>query len=79
MESGERIWVESILSDEDYAVTARKYPNTFVKGAKKVQEFDCDFKWRKGMGATLPEAEREARSRYLDILLAKHGLKKIET
>jgi len=47
MKEGKPIWVESLLTDKEYAEMAKKYPSTYTKGPKKVQEFECEFKWRK--------------------------------
>lgn len=66
MKLGEAIYVESLLSDKDYSEMSRQYPNTYVKGSKKVVEFDCDFKWRKGMGAPIPIEERNLVNARLD-------------
>ncbi len=66
MENGDPIWVESLLNDKEYAEMAKKYPNTYPKGSKKVQEFSCDFKWRKGMGAVKSAAEITAANIKLD-------------
>lgn len=66
MKLGEPIWVESLMNDKDYSEMSRLYPNTYAKGSKKVEEFDCDFKWRKGMGASIPIGERELVNKRLD-------------
>lgn len=54
---GKRIFVESLLSDEEYRVTAMKYPNTFSQGRKKIPFFHSeDPPWRYQMGQS-PSAE----------------------
>ena len=41
------IQVESLFTDKEYTEMAKKYTNTYTSGNKKIQEFDCEFKWRK--------------------------------
>lgn len=57
LQLGDPISVESTLTDEDYAKSAKKYPSVFTKGSKKPRIFDCDFKWRYRMGMGMPEDE----------------------
>lgn len=66
MKEGEPIWVESLLSDKEYVETAKKYPNTFPKGNKKVAFFECEVKWRWGMGANVSAEEIKRVNSRLD-------------
>jgi hypothetical protein len=60
------IWVESILTDEEYKICARKYPNTYTKGPNKVQMFDCEFKWRYKMGSSMSHIEIKIFNKRLE-------------
>ena len=64
------IWVESILTDEEYKLCARTYPNTYTKGPNKVQMFDCEFKWRYKMGSGMNPIEIKIFNKRLEGLAA---------
>lgn len=66
MEKGERIWIESVLTKEEYKNYGRKYP-AICSGIAPA-EFDCEFKWRKGMGASLPSDQIDLINGRLDEL-----------
>ncbi len=75
--TGKPIWVESLMTDLEYAETARKYPNMFSNGVRKPQEFECDFKWRKGMGANISTDEMIRVNNRLDEMRKQHSLTEI--
>jgi hypothetical protein len=68
MEAGEKIWVESILSPEEYKQVSKTYPNCF-KNSEPPKIFECDFKWRWNMGASLTQVEISIISKRLDEML----------
>lgn len=74
MEAGKPIWVESLMSLSEYSEQARKYPNVYGNGNKPRLEFECEFKWRKGMGAKLPNTEIESINSNLDYIKKHAGL-----
>lgn len=55
---GPKIWVESLLSPKEWAETAAKFPKMFHR-KKPYPEFECEYKWRKGMGSVVPKDERD--------------------
>lgn len=57
METGEKIYVESILTDAEYSECAKKYPSTYPNGSKKPPFFNSEFKWRYRMGVNIPPDE----------------------
>ncbi len=66
MQEGKPIYVESLLSDNDYAEMSKKYPQSYTKGGKKIAVFECDFKWRYKMGNTLSPEEVKAINRGIE-------------
>lgn len=71
---GEPIWVESLLNDSDYAECAKRYPNTYVKGSKKVQFFKSDYEWRWRMGGNVTAEEIKKNNKWYDMLLKEAKL-----
>lgn len=71
---GDPIWVESILSDSDYLAMSKVYPNTYTNGGKKIPMFECEVKWRYGMGAKLTPQEVKLRNDKMDAVMIKAGL-----
>jgi hypothetical protein len=76
MEQGNPIWVESLLSDKEYAEQAKIYPAMYSNGNKPPAMFECEFKWRYRMGLTLLPNEIKLINTRLDAVLAKAGLLK---
>jgi DNA polymerase III alpha subunit (gram-positive type) len=70
---GDPIWVESIMSDKDYKEMSHKFPNTYKSGNKTAM-FECDFKWRYGMGYSLSDEEIKIITNRFDFILKKAGL-----
>ena len=69
MKEGKPIWVESLLTDEEYRQCAKKYPTTYSNGPNKVPEFECEFKWRHRMGGyCTPEEVALSNKRWEEIL-----------
>lgn len=71
---GEPIYVESLLSDEEYKECAKKYPNCYGNGNKPPQMFECDFKWRYRMGKGIPASEIVLINKRLEDIRKKFGL-----
>lgn len=74
MKEGKPIWVQSLLSDEEYRECARKYPEVFGNDNKAPAMFDCDFKWRYGMGDPLSPQEIKIINDRLAFVLKRAGL-----
>ena len=53
---GKRIYVESLMSAEEYKECARKYPNCYNSSERPVF-FNSEFKWRYKMGAQMTDEE----------------------
>jgi hypothetical protein len=53
METGDPIWIESLMSDGEWKEYHKRFPK--MCSAKKPQMFECDFKWRHLMGAPIPQ------------------------
>ena len=68
---GEPIWVETILTPEEYREAAKKYPSVFSNGPVASQ-YDSSRhsggKWRAGMGKGYSEAEIKQINKNLDVL-----------
>lgn len=75
MEEGKPIWIESLLTPKEYGEMAKLYPKSYTSGKKPVQEFECDFKWRKDMGAVMAVDRREKMNNNLDYIMAHAGVK----
>lgn len=74
IEEGPPIWVESVLSPEEYSEAAKKYPSVFTNGSKATQyspNHHKGGKWRNGMGANLKEEEIKNINHNIDYLLSK--------
>lgn len=69
METGEKIYVESVLTDVEYSECAKKYPSTFANGNKKPAFFNSEFKWRYRMGGNIPADEIKIMNARLDMIL----------
>lgn len=65
---GPPIWVESVLTDEEYKLCSKKFPNTYTNGPNKVQMFDCVFKWRYRMGAGMNPTELKVFNKRVENL-----------
>jgi hypothetical protein len=66
MEVGEKIYVESVLTDEDYRLCAIKYD--YASGNKKPTFFNSDFKWRYKMGINLTTDEITIINKRMDAI-----------
>lgn len=74
IQEGPPIWIESILSNEEWKKRLKTYPNTsHLK--EKPQFFKSDYEWRWGMGASLPKETIDLFIRRIDDVLKKAGLK----
>lgn len=63
------IWAESLLSLEEWKEQAQKYPQSYSTKEPPTM-FECDFKWRYGMGERLSAKEIETISKKLDLFRA---------
>ncbi len=70
------IWVESLLTEKEYAEQAKIYPKMYGNGNKPPAMFPCEFKWRYRMGASLPADEIKIINKRFDEILSKAGLLK---
>lgn len=68
-EVGEPIWVESLLSATEWKEQSRIYPKTHRRSTPP-RMFECDFKWRYGMGASLKPEEIEIINKRIDSILS---------
>lgn len=75
-QEGKPIWLESILTDEEYKDCAKKYPNMFTKGPIKPAFFPCEFKWRYRMGAGMTADELKVYNKRIASL--EQMLKKVK-
>lgn len=64
MEEGKKIYVESVMSDEEW----REYGKKFRQSTEKIPYFKSEFDWRRGMGAPLIAAEIGRINTRLEIL-----------
>ena len=74
MQEGKPIWTESLLTDKEYEEMSKKYPTTYSKGGKKISMYDCEFKWRFGMGACLNTEEIKLINSRMDFILKSAGI-----
>jgi hypothetical protein len=74
METGKPIWVESLLTKEEWKQSKQKYPSSFNL-PEPPAEYDCDFKWRKGMGVFLTKEEINRINMRIDIMIEKAKIK----
>jgi hypothetical protein len=65
MKEGEKIYVESVMTDEEYAETGKKFKHS----TKKPPYFKSEFDWRWRMGGGLTPFEIKLIGERLDILL----------
>jgi hypothetical protein len=73
---GDPIWVETIMTAEEYGAAARKYPALFSSGSTPIQFNQSHHgggKWRAGMGKGYSESEIVQINKNLDNL---HNLMK---
>jgi len=78
MTEGKPIWVESLLSEQEYKECAKKYPNTYTKGNTKIEMFEGEMKWRYGIGTSLSKIEISTINERLDSVLKKAGVYKLK-
>lgn len=75
LQEGKPIWVESLMSPDEIKEYAKKYSTCQAsKNGETFPEFDCEFKWRKGMGQPLSKEEIELVNSRLDAVLKKAGI-----
>jgi len=69
MERGEKIWVESLMTPQEWKERYKTYPTSSVEHL--IPEFDCEFKWRKGIGTCLKSEEIQLINSRIDEILKK--------
>lgn len=78
---GDPIWVESLMTTEEYRETAKRYPSTFTNGPRPVL-FDPSIheggKWRNRMGAGYTAEEIKTVNDNIDKLFKLLRTKKFE-
>jgi hypothetical protein len=67
MEQGEKIYIESLMTDEEWRQRVRNYPKTSIL-AMKPSFFDSEFKWRYKMGPSLTKQEIETFNKGIEEL-----------
>lgn len=67
IEEGPAIWVESLLSSEEWVASRKQHPNTHHL-KNKPTFFKSDYEWRWGMGAGIPQETIDLMSKRLDIM-----------
>jgi hypothetical protein len=68
---GDPIWVESVLTPEEYRIAARKYPSVFSNGPVPIPYDPSRHqggKWRAGMGKGYTAEEIKTINKNLDSL-----------
>lgn len=70
MKQGERIYIESLLSEGEWNESRRRY-STYESDSKYPVPFECEFKWRYMMGAPLGKDEITIINKRLDEVLKK--------
>lgn len=73
MEQGEKIYVESLLSDNEYAECSKKYSTTY-NSSKKPPFFNSEFKWRYEMGKNLTADQIKLINERLEEIKRKAGI-----
>ena len=68
MKEGKRIYVASVLTDEEYKNCARTYPSCFTNGSTKPPYFQSEFDWRYRIGEQLSEEEIKRMNNDIKIL-----------
>lgn len=66
MKEGKPIWVESLMTLSEWKARY-KMLSTSIEPLPP-EEFDCDFKWRKGMGQPLSLIEMKRIEAFIDLL-----------
>jgi hypothetical protein len=77
MKEGEKIYVESLLSDDEYKTCAKLYPNTYSSGNKKPAYFKSEMMWRYRMGSSYTLEQIKSTNKALNDLLIKSKVKTI--
>jgi hypothetical protein len=67
-QEGKPIWIESTLTDEEYKLCAKKYPNMYTSGPVKPAMFTCEFRWRYRMGAGMSAEELKVYNKRISSL-----------
>ena len=73
MKEGKPIWVESLMTTEEWKQMSKKYHATY-NSKEPTKEFDCDFKWRKGMGDKVSTQEIAKQNAWVDDMLRKANI-----
>jgi len=74
IKEGPRIYIESLLTAQEYKDCAKKYPNTY-NTTFPAAYFKSEMDWRYRMGAQMTEAEIETLNDNLEVL--KQVLRKL--
>lgn len=70
LQEGKPIWVESLMTPAEIKEYAKTYSTCQAsRNGETFPEFDSEFKWRKGMGATLSVEERVLINARIDAVL----------
>lgn len=70
IKEGAPIWVESLLSSEEWVASRKQHPNTHHLKDKPTF-FKSEYEWRWRMGAGIPEDERNLINKRLDDMRKK--------
>jgi hypothetical protein len=74
MQEGEKIWVESLMTDAEYKATAKKFPEMFKRDTK-YPIFECEVKWRYKMGEGYTSDEIKSINTRLDDVKRRANIK----
>jgi len=66
-QEGKPIWVESLMTTQEWKDRVKKYPTSKIP--EPVEEFEGEFKWRKGMGKSLSPQEIQIINERLQAVL----------
>ncbi len=74
---GDPIYVESLMTDREYAECSRLYPEMFSKGSAPKPYFKSEYDWRYRMGEKLRPEEIQLINKRLAEIKKKVGLQPI--
>jgi hypothetical protein len=73
-QEGKKIWVESLLTPTEWKEQSKIHPSVYNTDIPYAP-FECEFRWRQGMGAPLTAQEIKIINLRLDYIKKEGGLK----
>jgi len=75
IQEGKPIWVESLMTPAEIKEYAKKHSTCQAsRNGETFPEFECEFKWRKGMGSRLSSEEMKFINSRIDAVLISAGI-----